>query len=190
MSRHGYRPFLDGPLFLQGIPLQVKHGVNGWLVPPGEPSKTADILFDFFTGKIKLERPTRRSDLGRRRRDSLHTAPSGRHRPSLDTFTPSKMTESPRSDSPDHLPLVHPDKEDVHSKTDPNDIAEDFVNDIGAPYPAVHPDESSPSENFFTVGTSTEIDNGDRKGTNPHVCFFRQCGTVVVDLIPDEWKAH
>lgn len=140
--------------------MQVKHGVNGWLVPPGEPSKTADILFDFFTGKIKLERPTRRANLGRPRRDSLHAAPNGRHRSSLDELSPGKMTESPRSKSPDHLPLVHPEREDKHSDTDPNSIAEEFVNDIGAPYAAVHPDESSPSENFFTVGTSTEIDSG------------------------------
>ncbi|KAJ9105967.1 hypothetical protein QFC19_003302 [Naganishia cerealis] len=47
-----------------GIPLQVKDGLNGWLVPPGQPSKAADILFDFYTGKIALGRPGK-PDTGR-----------------------------------------------------------------------------------------------------------------------------
>lgn len=56
--------------------------------------------------------------------------------------------------SPEQLSIAIADKEEEEdvTKMDPNAAADHFVNDIGAPYPAVHSDESSPSEDFFTVG--------------------------------------
>ncbi|WVQ83736.1 hypothetical protein IAT38_005880 [Cryptococcus sp. DSM 104549] len=39
-----------------GIPLQVKEGKNGWIVPARNPGAVADKLFDIFTGKIKVHR--------------------------------------------------------------------------------------------------------------------------------------
>ncbi|ORY25443.1 hypothetical protein BCR39DRAFT_544106 [Naematelia encephala] len=45
-----------------GIPLQVKHGVNGWVTPVSSPSEVAKLLFDIYQGKIKVHR-----DLSRER---------------------------------------------------------------------------------------------------------------------------
>jgi hypothetical protein len=130
--------------------------VNGWLVPPGQPSKTADILFDFYTGKIKLDRPAGQLDLSRPRRDSLHVSPSLRRVPSLLPIIPplplKKRIGSLRSSSPETISGSDIEKEEPAPGLDPNNLADNFVNDIGAPYPAVHQDNSSPSEDFFTVG--------------------------------------
>ena len=39
-----------------GIPLQVKDGLNGWIVPSGNPSATAKVLMDIYTGKKSVKR--------------------------------------------------------------------------------------------------------------------------------------
>lgn len=39
-----------------GIPLQVKDGVNGWLVDVGDYEAVASILFDIYTGKKSITR--------------------------------------------------------------------------------------------------------------------------------------
>ncbi|KAK8853482.1 hypothetical protein IAR55_004189 [Kwoniella newhampshirensis] len=39
-----------------GIPLQVKHGKNGWVVPTGDRSAVASLLFDIYQGKEKVHR--------------------------------------------------------------------------------------------------------------------------------------
>jgi hypothetical protein len=138
-----------------GIPLQVKDGINGWLVPPSEPSKTADKLYDFYTGKIKLDRPAGRPDIGRRRRDSLHFA--AERRPVASTpRTPLTRTNSRRSiltEEPEKIKGgLDTANGSIEMGFDPNTVAERFVNDIGAPFPAVHPDSASPSEDYFTIG--------------------------------------
>ncbi|KAJ9119096.1 hypothetical protein QFC22_003587 [Naganishia vaughanmartiniae] len=133
-----------------GIPLQVKHGVNGWLVPPGQPSKTADILFDLYMGKIELNRPFR-EETGRPRRDSLHFNADGLPTAISGLFSLSDL-ETSRSVSP-----VSMDGSKPASKTPPfsaNEFANRFVSDIGTPFPEVHPDESSPSEDCFTIGNA------------------------------------
>lgn len=135
----------------------MKDGVNGWLVPPGQPSRTADILFDFYTGKIKLDRPQARPDLARRRRDSLHFAnehrrPTGLSSLSIEpTSKRGVITQEPEEMDDDK----HGSEADVDPNSagvDPNTTADRFVNDIGAPFPAVHPDSASPSEDVFTIG--------------------------------------
>jgi hypothetical protein len=40
-----------------GIPLQVKEGMNGWVVPTGDTKAVADVLLDIYQGKKKVERP-------------------------------------------------------------------------------------------------------------------------------------
>lgn len=40
-----------------GIPLQVKVGVNGWVVPAGESGPVADLLLDIYHGKESAHRP-------------------------------------------------------------------------------------------------------------------------------------
>ncbi|WVQ94959.1 hypothetical protein IAU59_002049 [Kwoniella sp. CBS 9459] len=39
-----------------GIPLQVKHGKNGWVVPTGDVHAIADLLVDIYTGKAQVHR--------------------------------------------------------------------------------------------------------------------------------------
>lgn len=39
-----------------GIPLQVKHGKNGWIVPAGESSPVAQLLLDIDKGKEQVHR--------------------------------------------------------------------------------------------------------------------------------------
>ncbi|WWC91987.1 uncharacterized protein L201_006941 [Kwoniella dendrophila CBS 6074] len=39
-----------------GIPLQVKHGKNGWIVPTGDREAVANLLFDIWEGKAKVHR--------------------------------------------------------------------------------------------------------------------------------------
>lgn len=136
----------------------MKDGINGWLVPPSEPSKTADKLYDFYTGKIKLDRPEGRPDTDRRRRDSLHFATEKRPVAS----TPLSRTNSRRSIFTEEPEKVNGDGLDTPTGStemgvDPNTTADRFVNDIGAPYPAVHPDSASPSEDFFTIGKHRSI---------------------------------
>lgn len=40
-----------------GIPLQVKEGINGWVVPTGQSEPVASLLYDIYTGKAKVNRP-------------------------------------------------------------------------------------------------------------------------------------
>jgi hypothetical protein len=135
-----------------GIPLQVKHGVNGWLVPPGEPSKTADILFDFYMGKIGLARPSR-TETGRPRKDSLHFNVDGRPTSFSGIFSLSDI-ETSRCASPISIDESETARKPAPppSSVSPNEFANRYVSDIGAPFPAVHPDDSSPSEDYFTIG--------------------------------------
>jgi hypothetical protein len=137
-----------------GIPLQVKHGVNGWLVPPGEPTKTADILFDFYMGKIGLTRPSR-TEKGRPRRDSLHFNVDGRPTSFSGIFSLSDI-ETSRCASPVSIDeRKSARKPATPPSVSPNEFANQYVSDIGAPFPAVHADESSPSEDYFTIGEQT-----------------------------------
>jgi hypothetical protein len=39
-----------------GLPLQIKEGVNGWLVEPGQSEPVANILMELWEGKRKLKR--------------------------------------------------------------------------------------------------------------------------------------
>ncbi|OCF61516.1 trehalose synthase [Kwoniella mangroviensis CBS 10435] len=39
-----------------GIPLQVKHGKNGWIVPTGDRSAVANLLYDIWEGKVSVHR--------------------------------------------------------------------------------------------------------------------------------------
>ncbi|WVQ75698.1 hypothetical protein IAR50_005328 [Cryptococcus sp. DSM 104548] len=39
-----------------GIPLQVKPNKNGWIVPSGESTPVADILFKIYTGELRVHR--------------------------------------------------------------------------------------------------------------------------------------
>ncbi|WVR09670.1 hypothetical protein IAU60_006745 [Kwoniella sp. DSM 27419] len=39
-----------------GIPLQVKHGKNGWIVPTGDRNAVASLLYDIYTGKVTYDR--------------------------------------------------------------------------------------------------------------------------------------
>jgi hypothetical protein len=39
-----------------GIPLQVKHGKNGWIVPAGDSSAVATLLLDIHEGKTQVHR--------------------------------------------------------------------------------------------------------------------------------------
>lgn len=41
-----------------GIPLQVNHGCNGWIIPTDDIDAVADLLFDIRTCKTSLKRPT------------------------------------------------------------------------------------------------------------------------------------
>lgn len=123
--------------------------MNGWLVPPGEPSKTADILFDFYMGNIELARPGR-IETGRPRKDSLHFNDNGRLTAFSGIFSLSDI-ETSRSASPTSYEDSNPAQKPLPSVT-PNEFANRYVSDIGAPFPAVHPDESSPSEDYFTIG--------------------------------------
>lgn len=45
-----------------GIPLQVKHGKNGWIVKAGDTSAVASLLFDIYTDKISVQRDTKEFD--------------------------------------------------------------------------------------------------------------------------------
>lgn len=40
-----------------GIPLQVNHGCNGWIVPTDDLDAVANLLFEIRTGKTSLTRP-------------------------------------------------------------------------------------------------------------------------------------
>ena len=90
-----------------GIPLQVKQGVNGWVVPTGDVAAVANLLVDIYTGKAKVNRPV----------------PKGR---------------------------------DLDGETDPNTIAEEFVGGYEQPFPPVHSDIGSTSEDFWTVGNAAK----------------------------------
>lgn len=39
-----------------GIPLQVKNGENGWIVPSGDSKAVSSLLMDIYTGKEKIKR--------------------------------------------------------------------------------------------------------------------------------------
>lgn len=39
-----------------GMPLQVSHGVNGWIVPTGDTSQVAKLLYQLHKGEIQTER--------------------------------------------------------------------------------------------------------------------------------------
>lgn len=54
-----------------GIPLQVKHGKNGWIVPTGDSSAVARLLLDIYMGKAKVHR-----DLSRDRQLSGKSDPN------------------------------------------------------------------------------------------------------------------
>lgn len=41
-----------------GIPLQVNHGTNGWIVPTDDIDAVSRLLVDIHTGKTSMERPT------------------------------------------------------------------------------------------------------------------------------------
>ncbi|WWC64868.1 uncharacterized protein I303_107482 [Kwoniella dejecticola CBS 10117] len=47
-----------------GIPLQVKHGKNGWIVPAGDRHAVANLLYDIYIGKEQIHRDLSNSSLG------------------------------------------------------------------------------------------------------------------------------
>ena len=44
-----------------GIPLQVKHGENGWVVPTGDSKAVSSLFYDIYTGKKQVHRYLSRS---------------------------------------------------------------------------------------------------------------------------------
>lgn len=75
-----------------GIPLQVKHGQNGWIVPSGDSSAVSSLLLDIYTGKAKVHR-------------DLSTA-----RPLGDDTDPNSVAESFVKDFARPMPPVKADK--------------------------------------------------------------------------------
>ena len=125
-----------------GIPLQVKDGVNGWLVDPNAPDQVAQILFEFYMGKRQLNRRQGRPD------EEYCDDRLNRHQ-SYDEE--SVVTELPRSDGekdPDHKddekvgdPGVvgfgdGDSKRKEGRRLTPNDSADMFVKTVGAPFPS------------------------------------------------------
>ena len=127
---------------LLGIPLQVKDGVNGWIVEPSAPDQVAQILFEFYMGKRQLNRRQGRPD-EEFCDDRMH------HHQSYDDEDVVK--ELPRADGQEN-----PDHKDGDSVGDPgvvgfgdgdskikegrrltpNDSADMFVKTVGAPFPS------------------------------------------------------
>jgi hypothetical protein len=125
-----------------GIPLQVKDGVNGWLVDPSAPDQVAEILFEFYMGKRQLDRRQGRPD-EEYSDDRVH------HHMSYDEEDVVK--ELPRSDG-----RKNPSTDDDENTGDPgvvgfgdgdskikegrrltpNDSADMFAKTIGAPFPS------------------------------------------------------
>jgi hypothetical protein len=44
-----------------GIPLQVRHGKNGWIVPSGQSEPVAQLLLDIHEGHVQVTRPLEKS---------------------------------------------------------------------------------------------------------------------------------
>lgn len=88
-----------------GIPLQVKHGLNGWVVPTSDTKAIASLLIDIHSGKERVHRAI-----------------------------PSSRT--------------------VDGNSDPNSVAQAFVNDYEMPMVKVHADDGATSEDFWTVGNA------------------------------------
>lgn len=125
-----------------GIPLQVKDGVNGWIVDPHAPDQVAKILFEFYMGKRQLNR--------RQGRPHDEYADNESREPAS-YEKPQKMGEMHPSDG-SHLPSHKDDQEtgdpgtvgfgDGDSKIKqgrrltPNESADMFARTIGAPYPS------------------------------------------------------
>jgi hypothetical protein len=154
-------------------------------VPPNDPVKTADKLFDFYTKKIKLDRPDGRPASGRRRRDSLHFATEHGHGgiAPLSMMPSKKVNFSAEPEEMDGKGLDN-DIGPTGDGLDPNTAADRFVTDIGAPFPAVHPDSSSPSEDFFTIGKCC---HADLLADLTSLCNFgRQRSPMAVDHLIDE----
>lgn len=82
-----------------GIPLQVKHGKNGWIVKAGDASAVASLLFNIYTDKVSVQRDTKELD-------SLGTNPD-----------PNAVAEAFVSDLEAPLPPI---------KRDKNATSEDF----------------------------------------------------------------
>jgi hypothetical protein len=133
---------LSRDVVFSGIPLQVKDGVNGWIVDPNAPDQVAKILYEFYMGKRLLNRRQGRPD-EEYCEDRLHHPATYNDE--------STLKEMPRPDGEDHP--SHEDHESIgdpglvgHGDGDskikegrrltPNDSADMFVKTVGAPYPS------------------------------------------------------
>lgn len=145
-----------------GIPLQVKDGLNGWIVPPSDSNAVANVLVEFYLGKKKLDRAAGRPDERERMQDTLSKDGDMNGKIGDDDFlrqaVPEISTEG-ESGTIGYGEATHPSKTDARHASemmlDPNTSAENFVRNVGAPFPAVHPDGAAPSEDFFTVGNAS-----------------------------------
>lgn len=124
----------------------MKDGVNGWLVAPSSPDKVAEILFDFYTGKISLDREPTRPDNDKTSGASLHGEDGS-------NGADATVNGNGKADGSNGKKKVHIGVDD--DALDPNATADLFVKNISAPIPLIQPDSSAPSEDFFTIGNAT-----------------------------------
>lgn len=141
---------------VSGIPLQVKEGVNGWLVDPAAPDQVAEILFEFYTGKKQLDRRQGRPD-EEYCEDRLHEH-HGYGQAELPRTDGKKNPSHQEDDAIGDPGLVGEGNGDSKIKEgkrlNPNDSADQYVKTVGAPFPKVKPTPDGPSEDFFTIGNA------------------------------------
>ncbi len=158
-----------------GLSLQVKEGVNGWLVDAGESEPVAKILTELWQGKRSLKREKGRPEIRKAKEAGDvgivedhrggSSLPGTQSRAVVDrkneAATKEDDHEGARPSGKNGLGLVTNTAEakpitpaDEALDLDPNTVADIFCEDVGRPFPAIHVDETSPSEDFFTIGNA------------------------------------
>jgi len=163
-----------------GLPLQIKEGINGWLVEPGESEPVAKILVELWEGKRQLNRQPGKpgiktlADLESAKKraaanaETKHDGGLGLHTSARQSFVDVLLKHEPLRHVDGRKPTLNidvdsnPPLSNINANEeglsvldlDPNSVADAFVQEIGRPYPPVRGDEASPSEDFFTVGNA------------------------------------
>ncbi len=118
-----------------GIPLQVKDGINGYIVPVSQPSEVATLLTEIFTGEKTTTRPL-----------ATHEK--------LDSSSSSTDPFATTTTSPKEVSVEGAQDIENGDGTDPNAVAEQFVKNFERPMIKISSDLGSTSEDFWTVGNA------------------------------------